>query len=244
MPAVVSEPVNATETAWLYHPFASGPRAGVGVTLGGVESYLSGNENGALTLPATSRQVPATLALPESGPAYLTTSHDAIPDVASLPANVTVTGALYQPLPLGCRSAVAPVTVGLSVSILNCRWNGIVALPSVAVQSSASLLVRKVLTAGHVVSVAPVTDIWTLTGETYQPLSPGVPDVTEYETETAASPACAKTSVASAARGIVARRRIVNPRAPRVGRGARSRAGSRSPQPRRGARAPPGAAVP
>ena len=47
--------------------------------------------------------------------------HDAIPEVPSVPASVTVTGALYQPLAFGCRSGLAPVTAGLSLSILNWR---------------------------------------------------------------------------------------------------------------------------
>jgi hypothetical protein len=74
--------------------------------------------------------------------------HEAIPDVASLPANVTVTGALYQPLAFGLRSALEPVTVGASLSILNWRWRLAVMGPLVAEQSSVELA-RKVLTAGQ-----------------------------------------------------------------------------------------------
>ena len=57
----------------------------------------------------------------------------AIPDVVSLPLNVTVTGWLYQPPASGARSGDAVVTTGASVSILNCRWNWTVDEPSVAV---------------------------------------------------------------------------------------------------------------
>ena len=74
----------------------------------------------------------------------------AIPEVVSLPLNVTVTGWLYQPPASGARSGDAVVTTGASVSILNCRWNWTVDEPSVAVQSTASELVRKVLTSGQV----------------------------------------------------------------------------------------------
>src|SRR5438874_7602566 len=153
MPEVASDPPKETETGWLYQPPASASRPGLALTLGAVASYLSANENGALTLPATSRQVPETPAVAESGPLYASCWHDAIPDVASLPARVTVTGVLYQPFPFGWWSAVAPVTVGLSLSILNWRWKVNVARPSVAVQSSVSVLARNVFTVGHVVSV-------------------------------------------------------------------------------------------
>src|SRR5581483_10841182 len=68
IPEVASEPVNAIATAWLYQPFASGPRAGAAVTLGGVASYLIVSDDASLTLPATSRQVPPTDAPPLSGP--------------------------------------------------------------------------------------------------------------------------------------------------------------------------------
>jgi len=58
--------------------------------------------------------------------------------------------------PLPDRLGDDPVTVGASVSILNCRGRGIVLIPSVAVHCHGeSLFVRKVLTLGQVVSVAP-----------------------------------------------------------------------------------------
>lgn len=68
MPEVASEPVNDTATAWLYQPFASGARAGLALTLGGVASYLRLNVEGALTLPALSVHVPLTVVPPLSGP--------------------------------------------------------------------------------------------------------------------------------------------------------------------------------
>ena len=48
--------------------------------------------------------MPVTAALPLSGPPYVGACTRRFPDVASLPVNVTVTGALYQPLPFGPRS--------------------------------------------------------------------------------------------------------------------------------------------
>ena len=121
MPEVASEPANDTPTAWLYQPFVSGGRAGLALTLGGVASYLRLNVEGALTLPALSVQVPLTVALPLSGPLYAVWVHEAIPEVGSEPENVTVTGALYQPFPLGAWSGDVPVTVGASLSMLNWR---------------------------------------------------------------------------------------------------------------------------
>ena len=105
--------------------------------------------------------------------------HESMPDVASEPAKAIPTGWLNQPFASAARLGDAPVTVGASVSILNCRWNGIDALPSVAVQSSTSPTALNVFAAGQVVSVAPCTEIWTVTALRYQPLSPAVPDVTE-----------------------------------------------------------------
>jgi hypothetical protein len=66
-PDVASEPAKETATEWLYHPFASGPRAGLGLTLGAVASYLSANDPEAV-FPALSVHVPPTFALSLSGP--------------------------------------------------------------------------------------------------------------------------------------------------------------------------------
>ncbi|MGZ4332861.1 MAG: hypothetical protein ACXVRJ_01120 [Gaiellaceae bacterium] len=67
-PEVASLPLNETETAWLYQPLASAPRAGVAVTDGPVESYWNPKAAAELTLPATSTHVPAIEAEPSSGP--------------------------------------------------------------------------------------------------------------------------------------------------------------------------------
>src|SRR5581483_2157243 len=131
----------------------------------------------------------------------MTCWQDAIPEVASLPANVTLTGALYQPFAFGCRSTLAPVTVGLSLSILNWRCRlAPTGEPSVAVQSSVSELAWNVFTAGQLVSVAPATPICPVTSLTYQPLSPVVPEVTVGVIVGAATawPARASAAIATA----------------------------------------------
>ena len=66
-PDVASVPEKLTVRGRSYQPFASGPRAGVTVVAGPVESYLSGSEAVA-ALPALSRQEPLTEAPPLSGP--------------------------------------------------------------------------------------------------------------------------------------------------------------------------------
>jgi hypothetical protein len=158
-PEVASARANVTETGDVYQPFAFGPRSGVTVTAGGVASYLNWTAAGVLTLPALSRQVPLIVVLEVSGPVYVDgAEQEAIPEVASDPVNAIATGRLYQPFQSALREGVA-AAVGRSLSILNCRWNGIVAFPSVAVQSRASLLERKVFTIGQVVSLAPCTEI-------------------------------------------------------------------------------------
>lgn len=81
--------------------------------------------------------------------------HEAIPDVGSVPENVTLTGALNQPFPLGARSADEPVTVGASLSILNWRCRPTMFEPSVAVQSSVSELDENVQLAGQGFEVFP-----------------------------------------------------------------------------------------
>jgi hypothetical protein len=63
-----------------------------------------------------STQVPEMDAFGLRGPRYRTACvQDPTPEVASVPANVTVTGRLYQPFESGGRSGVA-VTVGAVAS--------------------------------------------------------------------------------------------------------------------------------
>ena len=111
-PETGSAPWKATSTAWLYQPFASAPRAAAAEMLGAVASYWNVSVFGGETLPATSVQVPLTVAVPESGPAYVTLVQDAMPDVASVPAVVTPRAWLYQPFASGARWGVIALAVG------------------------------------------------------------------------------------------------------------------------------------
>src|SRR5262249_49861499 len=116
-PEVASEPENETENGWLYHPFASELRSGAALTAGGVASYFSWNEPGALTFPAISRHVPVAVAVALSGPAKPSVVHEAIPEFGSDRVNVMLTEWVYQPFLSGPRSGLAPVTVGGSGSM-------------------------------------------------------------------------------------------------------------------------------
>src|SRR5262245_20292193 len=58
-------------------------------------------------LPAASLHEPETPAPPSSGPEYVAEVHEAIPDVASVPAKATATGWLYQPFASGARPGLA-----------------------------------------------------------------------------------------------------------------------------------------
>jgi hypothetical protein len=179
-PEVASAPAKATLTPWLYHPLESGDRAGLALTVGAVASYFNENEPGALTLPATSRHVPATAAAALSGPPYVGRSQPAIPEVASLPLNVTVTGALNQPLPFAPRSGAAPVTAGGVLSILTIgvevfvpSWLLTVQVCELSVPSWASVYVSQPDEA-----VSPLFWKLTVTLLTYQPFAPAVPETT------------------------------------------------------------------
>src|SRR5215471_12993433 len=132
MPEVASVPVNATPTGWLYQPFASGSRPGLADTLGGVESYLM-PMLALAEFPAASLQEPETLAPPSSGPEYVAEVHEAIPEVASVPAKATATGWLYQPFASGARPALA-LTFGAVPSYFRPRLAGAETLPALSVQ--------------------------------------------------------------------------------------------------------------
>src|SRR6266480_2289575 len=76
------------------------------VSVGGVESYLNAGDVPPAVFPALSRQLPLTVVLDVSGPAYVTAVHDPIPEPPSEPRNATWTGWLYHPLLSGGRSNV------------------------------------------------------------------------------------------------------------------------------------------
>jgi hypothetical protein len=117
MPEVASVPVKETPSAWLYHPFESGARAGRALTpVGAVASYWSPNE-AIPTLPALSVQVPPTDALAESGLEYVfAAEQELILEVPSVPENETETAWLYQPFESANRDGVA-VAEGAVLSI-------------------------------------------------------------------------------------------------------------------------------
>jgi hypothetical protein len=121
IPEVASDPANVTATEWLYHPPSSALRLADGDTDGADASYLSPHDPAALTFPALSRHVPETEAVPESGPPYEADVHEAMPEVPSEPLNEIPTGWLNHPFASAERLGVPPVTVGASLSILNCR---------------------------------------------------------------------------------------------------------------------------
>src|SRR5436305_4007525 len=109
MPAVASCPWNANVTAWLNQPLRSGGRTGIAfITWGAVASYLNPKELTPLALPARSVQEPTTEDAAASGPAYVGSEQDAMPEVAPVPAKPTASGWLYQPVAAGGRPARAP----------------------------------------------------------------------------------------------------------------------------------------
>jgi len=111
-PERVSLPCQVTVTGLLYQPFVFVGRSAVGLSTGGVESYLSGTEIEA-ELPAWSVQVTPGVALALSGPLYVVELGQlAIPEVASLPCQLTVTELLYHPFAFGLRSGLGPNTGG------------------------------------------------------------------------------------------------------------------------------------
>ena len=62
-----SAPEKLMVTAWLYHPFESGPRSAFASALGAVASYLR-SKVALPVFPALSEQLPLTRAPLESGP--------------------------------------------------------------------------------------------------------------------------------------------------------------------------------
>jgi hypothetical protein len=108
-----SLPFQVTVTGLLYQPFVFAGRSALGLSTGGVESYLSGTEVEA-ELPAWSVQVTPGAALALSGPLYVVELGQlAIPEVASLPCQLTVTELLYQPFAFGFRSGLGANTGGV-----------------------------------------------------------------------------------------------------------------------------------
>ena len=78
---------------------------------GAVASYLSWIDAD-VTLPALSRQLPVAVAVALAFPEKGADVQLAIPERASVPAQVIVTGCVYQPSKSGGRLSVAPVMCG------------------------------------------------------------------------------------------------------------------------------------
>ena len=111
MPDPASVPVYATSTGWLYHPFASGLRAGVPATVGAVASNLILSDVDPV-LPALSVHDPDTRDVAaRPGRSTCPDVHDATPEAPSSPVKLKLTGLVYQPLASGPRDAAA-VTAG------------------------------------------------------------------------------------------------------------------------------------
>jgi hypothetical protein len=128
---VASVPEKLTVNAWLYQPLVSAGRLALAVAVGGVASYLKGRL-AVVTLPALSVQEPLIVAPELSGPLYAMDEQPAMPAVVSVPATLTVSGWLYQPLVSAGRLAVA-VAVGGVASYLR-GLLAVVTLPALSVQ--------------------------------------------------------------------------------------------------------------
>src|SRR5215208_257502 len=113
MPAVESVPWRSKATGWLNHPAAlAGCSGAAPVTDGFVWSYFRPYGKEALTFPALSLHVPDSDAAALSGPLYVMALQLSMPDVWSVPANVTPTGLLYQPFTPAAREGVPAVASG------------------------------------------------------------------------------------------------------------------------------------
>ncbi len=106
-----------------------------------------------------------------------------MPDVASVPDQPTSTGLVYQPSWSGARAGATAEATG---GVWSMRMTGVVA-EAVLPSSPLTVQVRVVPvvspgmgTAGSqplVEEGSPLTDQWTVTGLTYQPLLPSVPEM-------------------------------------------------------------------
>jgi hypothetical protein len=138
IPEVASVPLQLIETGWLYQPSWSGGRAALTATVGGVESYWSVKSD-AVVFPALSVQLPWTVAFAPSGVAYIGDEHAAIPEVASVPCQLTPTGWSYQPFESGARAAVGVVRAGGVESYLT-TYEPDELLPALSVQVTLLLV--------------------------------------------------------------------------------------------------------
>ena len=83
-----------------------------------------------MLFPALSTQEPASVVVAVSGPEYVVEPvQEAIPDVASEPANATATGLAYQPVLVGGRAAEA-VIVGTVESYFSGKVDAALTFPA------------------------------------------------------------------------------------------------------------------
>jgi hypothetical protein len=132
MPDVASDPFQVTSTFELSQPLPFGAGLGEGVVTGGFESYFRPKVPEAV-FPATSVHEPGTAALALSGPLYVDDEHDAMPEMASVPDQLTSTGWLNHAPWSGAR-AVPALTAGAVSSYLNPRLVAAEVLPALSVQ--------------------------------------------------------------------------------------------------------------
>ena len=99
---------------------------------GAVASYLSWIDAD-VTLPALSRQLPVAAAVGLAFPKKGADVQLAIPERASVPAQVIVTGCVYQPSKSGGRLSVAPVMCGGVASYFSPNAGAEATLPALSV---------------------------------------------------------------------------------------------------------------
>src|SRR5215208_1665728 len=173
-PEVPSVAVKCTLSGALYQPSVPAGRLGAAVTVGLVASYFRGAEAEAL-FPALSRQAPPTDAVAESGPEYvLSASHASTPEVASVAAKPTATGAVYQPSVPAARAGVAVACGAVASYLIGSTL--LPTLPAASVQLPLTSAValsgpEYVLDAAHVATPATgsVPAKLTAIGALYQP---------------------------------------------------------------------------
>jgi hypothetical protein len=164
---------------------------------------LTGSDAG-VVFPAVSRQLPLTVPAPVSGPEYVCGAvQDWMPEVPSVPAKVTPTGALYQPFESAAREAEA-----LAVGAVLSTWKFFVtevsppsldALHVNLVDAVSALSVRvSHPVVERMIDSGSTTDQLTVTFDLYQPASPSIPVMTGVTTGGVGSPGMSGTPVASA----------------------------------------------
>jgi hypothetical protein len=173
-------PLTDPATGWLNHPFESAARAGVTVTVGVEASNLNAPLVASAVFPALSMQLPLTVALVVSGPAYVVGVHEAMPET-ELPDTLAATGWLYQSPESGRRGRDTE-TIGPEASYLNTALSAVAVLPALSVQLPRIVLLSMsgpayVIGAVHeamLENAVPV--VVAMTGWVYQPLVSGARD--------------------------------------------------------------------